>query len=513
MINIRNLCLSVALFGMLLVSCDANPTVPTASITMTSTSAEAVAVSARLMQIIETPTVTPDDSLCPPSVSELTQHTVVVDIDYIERVIDVQQRIRYPNMTESDMTQIVVNIDPNRWQNVLTLNQVLVDETPASYEQRGPRLAVQLPDGVPPGCDVQLRLDYRLDVPLIGFNVNPAKGYFGYTERQMNLGHWLATVAPRQGDFWITRDPFLVGEQDVLDSANWNVTVNFLSAPENLTVAAPGEVMTISANSSRYTLNNAREFPMSLSDRFVVTTQDLDSGVTVELYSFSDNPIAAAAPQALDTAVQSLATFTEAFGPMPYDRLLIIQGDFPDGMELSGLVFVGNSWFTRYPNNPASYLTLITAHEVAHQWWYAQVGNDAALTPWLDEALATYSEYIFLEQHYPDLAANWWWDFRVNAFGPIGFVDSNVYEFSSVREYINAVYLRGVRMLHDLRADLGDEAFFALLRDYAEVGDGQIATPALFWSLLTSEQLELTAATRAAYLRQPHVEQFEGASP
>ena len=130
-----------------------------------------------------------------------------------------------------------------------------------------------------------------------------------------------------------------------------------------------------------------------------------------------------------------------------------------------------------------------------------RVGNDAALNPWLDEALATYSEYLFIESHYPAYK-NWWWSFRVAGFFPQGKVDSEVYEFATAREYINAVYLRGVQMLHNLRVDIGDEAFFRLLRDYLAAGDGEIADPTLFWRQLAPEQRDLTVATRTEYLRQ-----------
>ena len=87
-------------------------------------------------------------------------------------------------------------------------------------------------------------------------------------------------------------------------------------------------------------------------------------------------------------------------------------------------------------------------------------------------------------------------------FFPQGKVDSEVYEFATAREYINAVYLRGVQMLHNLRVDIGDEAFFQLLRAYLAAGDGQIAEPTLFWRQLPPEQRDLTLATRTEYLRQ-----------
>ena len=147
---------------------------------------------------------------------------------------------------------------------------------------------------------------------------------------------------------------------------------------------------------------------------------------------------------------------------------------------------------------------MISVHEIAHQWWYARVGNDAALHPWLDEALATYSEYLYIEEYYPS-EKNWWWYFRVAVYLPEGGVDSAVYEFSTPREYINAVYLRGAQMLQNLREDIGDEHFFQLLRSYYGAGDGLIADPGLFWRQLAPDQQPLTAATRNEFLTAPAV--------
>jgi aminopeptidase N len=225
------------------------------------------------------------------------------------------------------------------------------------------------------------------------------------------------------------------------------------------------------------------------------------------VYVFADSvrPSGADAGQhALEAASQSLQQYSDLYGTYPHPRMIVVQGDFQDGMEASGLVFVSTNWFYTFEGGAANYLTVITVHEVAHQWWYARVGNDSALAPWLDEALSTYSEYVYIEEYYPDLK-NWWWDFRVAGYDPDGSVDSTVYEFDSGRAYINAIYLRGVQMLHNLRTDVGTEAFFKLLAEYGRVADGRIATPQLFWSLFTPEQLALTQGTRDQFLRQPDV--------
>ncbi|HCF1059238.1 TPA: hypothetical protein NH760_006843, partial [Pseudomonas aeruginosa] len=199
--------------------------------------------------------------------------------------------------------------------------------------------------------------------------------------------------------------------------------------------------------------------------------------------------------------LRAFESYEKLFGHYLYDRLVIVQGDFPDGMEFSGMVFVSTDWFKGWSGQPNEFLTLITVHEVSHQWWYARVGNDPAMSPWLDEALSTYSEYIFIEEYFPNLK-DWWWEFRVRSHTPQGYVDSTVYEFTSIREYINAVYLRGVMMLHAVRMDIGTEAFFELLRRYADVNSDKIAGATQFWSLMTPEQIKATENTRRAFLRR-----------
>ena len=37
---------------------------------------------------------------------------------------------------------------------------------------------------------------------------------------------------------------------------------------------------------------------------------------------------------------------------------------------------------------------VVAVHELAHQWFYAMVGDSQARDPWLDEAFATYAEEV-----------------------------------------------------------------------------------------------------------------------
>ncbi len=101
----------------------------------------------------------------------------------------------------------------------------------------------------------------------------------------------------------------------------------------------------------------------------------------------------------------------------------------------------------------------------------------------MDEALATYSELLYYERYYPELA-NWWWFYRINFFNPQGMVNLPLYDFGTFKPYWYAVYMRGALFLRDLRAVMGDEAFLLFLQEYARQNVYHEPTAADFFSLL-----------------------------
>jgi len=67
---------------------------------------------------------------------------------------------------------------------------------------------------------------------------------------------------------------------------------------------------------------------------------------------------------------------------------------------------------------------------------------------------------------------------------PTAKMDIPVYAGTGFQPYTNATYFVGAHFLEDLRARIGDEAFFALLADYVTQMDGKIATPQDFFTTL-----------------------------
>jgi aminopeptidase N len=128
----------------------------------------------------------------------------------------------------------------------------------------------------------------------------------------------------------------------------------------------------------------------------------------------------------------------------------------------------------------------ISAHETAHQWWFEQVGSDQALQPWLDEALAAYSEHVFYESVYPKSVSWWWteWLPRVGGNQSLPWVDTDIYSAGGFIQYTNTIYLHGAHFLDDLRGRIGDSAFFAFLQDYRTQENAKIATANDFFRIL-----------------------------
>jgi len=284
-------------------------------------------------------------------------------------------------------------------------------------------------------------------------------------------------IVPYSGG-WVLHDPGAFGEHLVYDSADYDVNVKVNKPGVMIAASAPND--SNGSDSMHYHLEGARTFVLSASDQFKVDESAVGS-IKISSYYFSGYENASKG--VVWMATQSLALYQAKFAPYPHQSLSIVETDVPDGQEYDGLVFLGTNFYSGYNGTAKSDLITIGTHEIAHQWWFGLVGSDQATEPWLDEAMAVYSENIFYQYNYPNFG-DWWWNFRVNYFGPQGYVDSSIYDFGTFRAYVNAVYLNGANFLDDLRTRIGDEAFFAFLKDYASQFAYGHATGSGFFAVL-----------------------------
>lgn len=175
----------------------------------------------------------------------------------------------------------------------------------------------------------------------------------------------------------------------------------------------------------------------------------------------------AAAKAMADHIVGSIAAFDARFGAYPFKALefQVINNagqGYDIGVEYPGFVIMLlNGTYTadtRY----------VTAHEVAHQWFYGVIGNDIYNEPWLDESFAQYAGTLVEEQWAGPAAFARTYDRHVARLAartqlPVGL---SISDYKTWNTYYAAVYGRGAQFLHTLRGEIGDEAFYDGVRQF-----------------------------------------------
>ncbi|MDX9990898.1 MAG: M1 family aminopeptidase [Anaerolineales bacterium] len=422
-------------------------------------------------------------------------------VNYETKVITIKQSIRYTNNTGAPLNDLLLAVVPNLWPETFRLEKLTIfGLLEPEYKLAGQRLSIQLPDALPPAAEITLQIDYTLNLPAHNPNPDPnlvRPDIFGYTSNQLNLVDWYPFIVPYE-DGWLLSDPWFYGEHLTYDLADYEVRLIFSDPARAPVVAASGFITSSENASNTYRLSAGRTFALSMSREYQVASLRVD-GAQINSYYFPF--FEAGGRAALETTVKSVETLSKLLGPYRHQSLSVVQGDFNDGMEYDGLYFLPNSFYNLYDQSERNYLVMVAAHETSHMWWFGAVANDQAKEPWLDESLATYSERLFYENHYPE-AVPWWWSYRVTFYAPQGKIDQPVSAYDGFTPYTNATYRRGALFLEDLRKRIGDEAFFAFLKDYYTQMAGQRATRQDFFRVLSAHTASDISDLLAEYFSQ-----------
>jgi aminopeptidase N len=304
----------------------------------------------------------------------------------------------------------------------------------------------------------------------------------------------LSVYDPDEGWWKNTAHPY--GDAVFSQTANFDVT---LIAPADWVVIASGirTADILNADQTRthhYIAPLMRDFAIMASPHYETVTGEQD-GISIDVHYFTGGELAAVA--VLTYARDAVRFFNQEFGPYPYAELDIVETHTTaGGIEYPGLIVLqSDSW-----NPRLSYLEIVAAHEIAHQWWYSLVGNDQTRYPWLDESLAQYATALYLGEVYGpefqlatfDLYTRNWQQYLERAddltigASPGAYVDKDAYTVF--------VYYKGPLFFEKLAELTGEDALLDALQDYFAAYHYAIVTPAqLQASLEESLQLDLDA--------------------
>ena len=196
-----------------------------------------------------------------------------------------------------------------------------------------------------------------------------------------------------------------------------------------------------------------------------------DSGLPV--YDAVDSAITGGLRAEIDSSLarqgEILDLLSDAFGPYPFSTVGAIvdnQDDLFFALETQTRPVYSKLFWLDAEGNPVNG-DFVVVHELAHQWF----GDDVALARWqdiwLNEGFATYAEWLWEEYEgrgtpqeifqatYDAIPAD-------DPFWSVVIGDPGVDLL-----FDDAVYVRGAMTLQALRNEVGDDAFWAIVRGWA----------------------------------------------
>ena len=374
-----------------------------------------------------------------------------------------QMRLRFVVPEGETIESIPLMLWPNdpQYDAVMTAGPALIDGSPVAGETDlgGIVLWLLLPEPAEAGDVLDISAPFEIEAggPIGG--VDPKR--FGITEGVLAAPTAYPLVPRRIDGAWQVETAPSGGDTTNSDTASYQVD---LTVPEELALAASGVAIDSTVNgdgtvTTRYLTGPMRDFAFALGP--FQSSEDIVDGVVVRAWALPEH--SAEAEEMLDAASRQLGILNDLVGPYPYVELDVVDvpGAF-GGIEYPGIVFIGTLG--------TSWLIEPTVHEVAHQWFYGLIGDDQLHEPWLDEALATYTEVLYYEEIGRRGAAagllsqfRSWVRSHPDPTLPIG---RGVGQYPDPDAYAIFVYGKGALFLDALRGEIGDEAFGEFLKGY-----------------------------------------------
>ena len=403
-----------------------------------------------------------------------------VTLDYVGHRAQVVETVEVSNPGPDTWSEVVFQLPAALRTEAFILNSLSVSDgqtvVNASYQLNGNLLRVVLPGGVPPNGAALVTINYGLAAPSISLNTRPPLGNIGYSDKVIQFINWYPVLVPyRPGVGWLT-----VGN-GVADPIFADV------AGYELSVAAAGDVVIVSGGAQphkpglwKFALKSARAIAFAASPHYESLSQT-EGGIAVTSYFLPEH--AQAGQDVLTAAAQSLNLFADLFGPYLDSSLTIVENAYFGSAAAGGLVLHTGQGYADYDGRADSLLITLVPQTVARLWWGQVVSGDSFAQPWLNEALPMYAELLFVQAYYPDLE-EWYWSSRVNYWQPEGLLDRSAADFANTEDYLRNLLRRGALFLRDLRAAIGDDAFFAFLQDYYRHGSYRTVTTADFFNAM-----------------------------
>ena len=349
---------------------------------------------------------------------------------------------------------------------------------------------VELDKPLPPGESVTLEMEYTADI----LNDSARCAYSSLIfenegARTYELAQFYPMLAVYEDGDWNLGAYYTEGECFYSRCADYDIS---LRVPEKYEVIASGDEtkgeMSDGMTEWHISAHDMRDVSIIISNEYVCKTGEA-GGVTVNSWyapNLPENKNDDHEKQGtiqLQAAMDAVDAFTEVYGALPYDELDVVESNYMfGGMEAPGLIRISQlySWFMGDDDSEADKKEYAercagtVAHETAHEWFYAAVGNDQYHEAWLDESLAAFSEQVYWrhvgrsEEEVAAAMKPFVKDMPESGNATINHVYHEKLEEGAYFDYTAAVYQRGAGFIYQLEQTMGEDAFCAFMREYYE---------------------------------------------
>jgi hypothetical protein len=338
------------------------------------------------------------------------------------------------------------------------------------------QLRVPLQAPLEPGATLVVELRFVATLP-------PVFARSGYAGDFFAVGQWFPKLAKLDADGFVSFPYHALGEF-YADFADYTLEVD---APRDFALVASGNLIDEAPHGGRtrhrYRADCVHDVAFVAGRGMRVDLESVD-GVLVRY--LSPPGYDAALAQHAEVVRAGLRRFGERFGKYPYGTLSVVvpprNAIGAAGMEYPTLITTGGSWLP-LPGLPALGGAVITAHELAHQWFYGLLASDELHHPVLDEGLTEWASLDLMRTLYGahegvgPLAFDRFEIERALAVRPSAISPGlAAYEYES-SGYASSVYARASTALESIRRAHGVARFERALSLYTKRHRFQHPTP------------------------------------
>ncbi len=408
----------------------------------------------------------------------------------------------------ADTNRIALDLDPH-----LTAHEVS-GEGVAGFEHADGRVMVDFAEPLSAGAELQVGVKYG-GQPRVAPRP-PWDG--GLTWAKTADGRpWIATSCQGEGaDLWW---PCKDHPSDKPESMELSITV-----PKGLVCASNGVLDSIEDEGDGLLTYNWKvsspisNYAVALNIAPYVAIEDSwesVGGETVPVVFYALPESVEKARERLPELIDHMRFFEELLGPYPFRAEKYGIAETPHlGMEHQTIIAYGY----KFQHNAFGY-DWLHHHEAAHEWWANLVTCSDWKDMWIHEGFGTYMQALYVERLHGkkglrrELVNSRRGMGNRRPVAPRETKDSKEIYFDRNGVFDNDIYMKGSLILHTLRWEMGDEAFFRALKRFAYPDAAhRNATDGSQVRLVDTEDFRAVAEAEAGrdlgwffevYLRQP----------